>query len=58
MTRYRNMEPVHRRLEIGSTWWLAERWQETVVNTEAKDLLLSQAFENWHTFARATESSR
>jgi RimJ/RimL family protein N-acetyltransferase len=48
MTRYRNMEPVHRRLRIGSTW-LAKRWQKTVVNTEAKFLLLSHAFETWHT---------
>ena len=45
-TRYRSMEPAHRRLEIGATW-LGASWQRTVVNTEAKFLLLSHAFEQW-----------
>jgi N-acetyltransferase len=43
-TRYGNIERVHRRLEIGWTW-VAREWQRTAVNTEAKYLLLSHAFE-------------
>lgn len=43
-TRYRAIEPPHQRLEIGSTW-LAASAQRTAVNTEAKFLLLSHAFE-------------
>jgi N-acetyltransferase len=43
-TRFLNIEPVHRRLEIGYTW-LAPRWQRTAVNSEAKLLLLEHAFE-------------
>jgi RimJ/RimL family protein N-acetyltransferase len=30
-TRYLNIEPAHRRLEIGYTW-LAPAWQKSVVN--------------------------
>ena len=43
-TRYANIIPAHRRLEIGWTW-LARPWQRTAVNTEAKFLLLRHAFE-------------
>ncbi len=43
-TRYGNIEPAHRRLEIGWTW-LASAWQRTGANTEAKLLLLTHAFE-------------
>lgn len=43
-TRYFNVEPEHRRLEIGYTWY-AKRVQRTSVNTESKLLLLSHAFE-------------
>lgn len=43
-TRYRAINPQHRRLEIGSTW-LAKGAQRTVVNTESKFLLLQHAFE-------------
>lgn len=43
-TRYRAIEPAHRRLEIGSTW-LSASAQRTAVNTEAKLLLLEHAFE-------------
>jgi len=43
-TRYRAIEPAHRRLEIGSTW-LSASAQRTAVNTEAKLLLLQHAFE-------------
>jgi RimJ/RimL family protein N-acetyltransferase len=43
-TRYFNVEAVHRRLEIGHTWY-ARRAQRTAVNTECKLLLLAHAFE-------------
>jgi RimJ/RimL family protein N-acetyltransferase len=43
-TRYLNMHPVHRRLEIGGTWYGVE-FQRTAVNTECKYLLLQYAFE-------------
>jgi N-acetyltransferase len=43
-TRYLHVEAEHRRLEIGYTWY-AKRVQRTSVNTEAKLLLLSHAFE-------------
>ncbi len=54
-TRYYDLEPVHRNLSIGYTWYAASA-QRTAVNTEAKLLLLSHAFEQcqciavyWHT---------
>ena len=43
-TRYLNVEPEHRRLEIGYTWY-SQRVQRTALNTEAKLLLLTHAFE-------------
>jgi len=43
-TRYLNIRPEHRSLEIGWTW-LGQEWQRTGINTEAKYLLLSHAFE-------------
>jgi RimJ/RimL family protein N-acetyltransferase len=43
-TRYLNIEPAHRRLEIGYTW-LAPAWQKTAINSEAKLLMLEHAFE-------------
>ena len=43
-TRFGNIERAHRRLEIGWTW-IARQWQRTAVNTEAKYLLLSHAFD-------------
>lgn len=43
-TRYAAIDPLHRRVEIGSTW-LARAYQRTVANTEAKYLLLRHAFE-------------
>ncbi|MGN6621470.1 MAG: GNAT family N-acetyltransferase [Sphingomonas sp.] len=43
-TRYMRMAEPHRRLEIGSTLY-APRVQRTALNTEAKRLLLTQAFE-------------
>lgn len=43
-TRYCNIEADHKRLEIGWTWY-AQRVQRTALNTEAKLLLLTNAFE-------------
>jgi RimJ/RimL family protein N-acetyltransferase len=45
-TRFGNMDPSHRRVEIGWTW-VARSWQRTAVNTEAKYLMLRHAFEVW-----------
>lgn len=44
MTRYMEIRPQHRGLEIGGTWYGAA-YQRTAVNTEAKFLLLQHAFE-------------
>jgi RimJ/RimL family protein N-acetyltransferase len=43
-TRYLNIRPEDRSLEIGWTW-LGQEWQRTGVNTQVKLLLLSHAFE-------------
>ncbi len=43
-TRYCNIDAANRRLEIGWTWY-AQRVQRTALNTEAKHLLLTHAFE-------------
>ncbi|HXL23163.1 MAG TPA: GNAT family protein [Candidatus Dormibacteraeota bacterium] len=43
-TRYMNIEREHRRVEIGCTW-VAQAWQRSPVNTEAKYLLLRHAFD-------------
>lgn len=44
MTTYMNVDEVHRRVEIGSTWY-ARRVQRTALNTECKRLLLAHAFD-------------
>lgn len=44
MTRFLRMNPQHKRLEIGGTFY-ARSVQRTGVNTEAKLLLLTHAFE-------------
>jgi N-acetyltransferase len=44
MTTYMNIDSAHQRVEIGSTWY-ARSVQRTPLNTEAKRLLLAQAFE-------------
>jgi len=46
-TRFGNYDPANRRIEIGWTW-IAPRWQRTAINTEAKYLMLSHAFEKLH----------
>jgi N-acetyltransferase len=45
-TRYLEIEPEHRKLEIGWTF-LAHRFWRTHVNTECKYLLLNYAFGDW-----------
>ena len=49
-TRYFNVEQANRRLEIGHTWY-AKRVQKSALNTEAKLLLLTHAFEKLSTIA-------
>jgi RimJ/RimL family protein N-acetyltransferase len=44
-TRFMNVDPSNRRMEIGSTW-IGLPWQRTRVNTEAKYLMLRHAFEH------------
>ena len=44
-TRYMNIDRQHKRVEIGSTW-VAGPWQRSVVNTEAKYVMLKHAFED------------
>lgn len=46
-TSYLNIDRQHRRLEIGGTW-ITPAWQRSAVNTEAKYLQLSHAFETLH----------
>jgi RimJ/RimL family protein N-acetyltransferase len=48
-TRFMNIDASNRRVEIGSTF-IGKAWQRTVVNTEAKYLMLRHAFETWHCF--------
>jgi RimJ/RimL family protein N-acetyltransferase len=43
-TRYLDIQPAHRGLEIGGTWYAVDRWR-TGLNTECKRLLLAHAFE-------------
>jgi len=45
-TRFGNIEPKHRRVEIGWTW-VGREFRRTHVNTEAKYLMLRHAFETW-----------
>lgn len=61
-TRYYLVDPVHRNLSIGYTWY-AEDVQRSGVNTETKYLLLEHAFERmncisvqWHTDHRNKRS--
>jgi len=45
-TRFMNIDRANHRVEIGSTW-ISVAWQRSAVNTEAKYLMLRQAFEVW-----------
>ena len=44
MSRFMNFNRLHQGIEIGGTW-ISEKWQKTFVNTEAKLLMLTYAFE-------------
>jgi len=44
MTTYMNIDQVHKRVEIGSTWY-RKAVQRTRLNTECKRMLLTHAFE-------------
>jgi RimJ/RimL family protein N-acetyltransferase len=46
-TRFGNYDPANRRIEIGWTW-IAPPWQRTALNTDAKYLMLTHAFEKLH----------
>ena len=45
-TRFGNIDVQNRKAEIGWTW-VGPAWQRSFVNTEAKLLMLTQAFEVW-----------
>lgn len=45
-TRFGNIDPTNRKAEIGWTW-INPKWQRTAINTEAKLLMLTHAFETW-----------
>ena len=45
-TRFMNIDVDNRSVEIGGTW-LNPRWQRTYINTDAKLLMLTHAFEVW-----------
>ena len=45
-TRFGNIDQKNRRAEIGWTW-INPKWQRTAINTEAKLLMLTHAFEVW-----------
>jgi RimJ/RimL family protein N-acetyltransferase len=45
MTTYMNIDAMHKRVEIGSTWY-RKSVQRTGLNTECKLMLLSHAFED------------
>ena len=45
-TRFGNIDTVNRRAEIGWTW-INPEWQRTAINSEAKLLMLTHAFEEW-----------
>ncbi len=46
-TRFGNIDAKNRKAEIGWTW-INPRWQRTAINTEAKLLMLTHAFETWN----------
>jgi RimJ/RimL family protein N-acetyltransferase len=50
MTNYLNVEPDHRRVEIGGTWY-RKSVQRSALNTQCKLLLLAHAFEALHCIA-------
>ena len=50
MTTFMNLDATNRRVEIGSTWY-AKSVQRSGLNTEAKLLLLTHAFDKLHCIA-------
>jgi len=46
-TRFGNIDLPNRKTEIGWTW-INPKWQRTSINTEAKLLMLTHAFETWN----------
>jgi RimJ/RimL family protein N-acetyltransferase len=46
-TRFGNIDAANKRVEIGWTW-IGLAFQRTFVNTEAKFLMLSHAFDTWN----------
>jgi RimJ/RimL family protein N-acetyltransferase len=46
-TRFGNIDFPNKKVEIGWTW-VAPEWQRSYVNTEAKLLMLTHAFEVWN----------
>lgn len=50
MTTYMNIDAANRRVEIGSTWY-RQSAQRTPLNTQAKRLLLTHAFEQMNCIA-------
>ena len=44
MTTYMNVDAIHRRVEVGSTWY-RKSVQRTALNTQCKLMLLTHAFE-------------
>lgn len=46
-TRFGNIDQANRKVEIGWTW-INPKWQRTAINTEAKLLMMSHAFEVWN----------
>ena len=45
-TRFGNIDTANRKVEIGWTW-INPKWQRTVINTNAKLLMLTHAIEVW-----------
>jgi N-acetyltransferase len=56
-TRFMAINREHRRVEIGFTF-LAQRWQRSYVNTEAKYLMLRHAFKEWGVQSRGVHNRR
>jgi RimJ/RimL family protein N-acetyltransferase len=56
-TRFGNIAPAHRRVEIGWTW-VGRGWQGTGANVEAKLLMLGYAFESWGVMRVELKTSR
>src|SRR5204863_5856398 len=46
-TRFMSYDPANSRVEIGDTW-IGKPWQRTAINTEAKYIMLTHAFEKLH----------